>query len=111
MENVLLFRDGNSFVSQVLCSLLGYDYGTKYRRGDVYLSQRNAGGDSPDVLVCGAGLAGLGAAVAAARSGAKTMNVERMGFSGGFFMAIIGSAFDGFVDDRSGTLVVGGMGF
>ena len=39
----------------------------------------------PDVLVCGAGLAGLGAAVAAARSGAKTMVVERMGFAGGFF--------------------------
>ena len=47
----------------------------------------------PDVLVCGAGLAGIGAAVAAARSGAQTMVVERMGFAGGFFTAIIGSAF------------------
>jgi len=65
----------------------------------------------PDVLVCGAGLAGLGAAVAAARSGAKTMVVERMGFAGGFFTAIIGSAFDGFVDERSGTPVVGGIVF
>ena len=65
----------------------------------------------PDVLVCGAGLAGLGAAVAAARSGAKTMVVERMGFAGGFFTAIIGSAFDGFVDERSGTPVVGGVVF
>ena len=37
----------------------------------------------PDVLGCGAGLVGLGAAVAAACSGAKTMVVERMGFAGG----------------------------
>ena len=65
----------------------------------------------PDVLVCGAGLAGIGAAVAAARSGAQTMVVERMGFAGGFFTAIIGSAFDGFVDERSGTPVVGGIVF
>ena len=65
----------------------------------------------PDVLVCGAGLAGIGAAVAAARGGAQTMVVERMGFAGGFFTAIIGSAFDGFVDERSGTPVVGGLVF
>jgi hypothetical protein len=66
---------------------------------------------TPDVLVCGAGLAGIGAAVAAARSGAKTMVVERNGFAGGFFTAIIGSAFDGFVDERSGAPVVGGIVF
>lgn len=65
----------------------------------------------PDVLVCGAGLAGLGAAVAAARRGARTMVVERNGFAGGFFTAIIGSAFDGFVDERTGTPVVGGIVF
>ena len=39
----------------------------------------------PDVLVCGAGLVGLGAAVVAARSGAKTMVVERMGFAVFFY--------------------------
>jgi hypothetical protein len=65
----------------------------------------------PEVLVCGAGLAGLGAAVAAARAGARTMVVERNGFAGGFFTAIIGSAFDGFVDERSGAPVVGGIVF
>jgi NADPH-dependent 2,4-dienoyl-CoA reductase/sulfur reductase-like enzyme len=59
----------------------------------------------PDVLVCGAGLAGIGAAVAAARSGARTMVIERMGFAGGFFTAIIGSASDGFMDERSGAPV------
>jgi hypothetical protein len=37
----------------------------------------------PDVLVIGAGPAGIGAAVAAARNGAKTMLVERYGFLGG----------------------------
>jgi 2-polyprenyl-6-methoxyphenol hydroxylase-like FAD-dependent oxidoreductase len=66
---------------------------------------------TPDVLVCGAGLAGIGAAVAAARSGAKTMVVERNGFAGGFFTAIIGSAFDGFVDERTGIPAVGGIVF
>jgi len=36
-----------------------------------------------DVLVCGGGVAGLAAAVAAARSGAKTLLIERAGFLGG----------------------------
>lgn len=66
---------------------------------------------TPDVLVCGAGLAGIGAAVAAARAGASTLVVERNGFAGGFFTAVIGSAFDGFVDERTGTPVVGGLVF
>lgn len=66
---------------------------------------------TPDVLVCGAGLAGIGAAVSAARAGASTLVVERNGFAGGFFTAIIGSAFDGFVDERTGQPVVGGIVF
>jgi hypothetical protein len=65
----------------------------------------------PDVLVCGAGLAGIGAAVAAARAGAKTMVVERCGFPGGFFTAIVGSAFDGFNDQYTGLPAVGGVVF
>jgi hypothetical protein len=36
-----------------------------------------------DVLVCGGGVAGIAAAVAAARTGAKTLLVERAGFLGG----------------------------
>ena len=65
----------------------------------------------PDILVCGAGLAGIGAAVSAARAGASTLVVERNGFAGGFFTTIIGSAFDGFVDERTGQPVVGGIVF
>jgi hypothetical protein len=65
----------------------------------------------PDVLVCGTGLAGIGAAVAAARNGASVMAVDRMGFAGGFFTNIIGSAFDGFVYEGTGKPVVGGLVF
>ena len=61
--------------------------------------------------VCGDGLARIAAAVAAARGGADTLHVERMGFSGGFFTAVIGSAFDGWIDTRSGRSVVGGVVF
>ena len=39
------------------------------------------------------------------------MLIERNGFAGGFFTAIVGSAFDGFVDERTGTPVVGGLVF
>jgi glycine/D-amino acid oxidase-like deaminating enzyme len=66
---------------------------------------------TPDVLVCGGGVAGLGAAAAAARAGADTLLVERMGFAGGFFTAVIGSSFDGLIDPASGRPVVGGLVF
>ena len=65
----------------------------------------------PDILVCGTGLAGIGAAVAAARNGASVMAVDRMGFAGGFFTNVIGSAFDGFVYEGTGKPVVGGLVF
>lgn len=39
--------------------------------------------DRVDVLVCGGGVAGIAAAVAAARAGAKTLLIERAGFLGG----------------------------
>ena len=39
------------------------------------------------------------------------MLVERNGFAGGFFTAIVGSAFNGFVDELTGTPVVGGLVF
>lgn len=43
--------------------------------------------DDLDVLVCGGGPAGVGAALAAAREGARTMLVERYGLLGGMWTA------------------------
>lgn len=42
-----------------------------------------------DVLVCGGGVAGIGAALGAARAGARTMIVERNAFLGGAATAVI----------------------
>lgn len=65
----------------------------------------------PDVLVVGAGSAGITAAIAAGRTGASTVVVERNGFAGGFITAVFGPSFDGFVDLRSGVPIVGGLVF
>lgn len=65
----------------------------------------------PDVLVCGAGCAGLGAAIAAGRLGVETMIVERTGYAGGYLSNVTGAALDGFVDLRTGAPVVGGIAF
>lgn len=43
---------------------------------------------APEVLVVGGGIAGIGAACAAAREGADTLLVERMGFLGGTLTAV-----------------------
>lgn len=66
---------------------------------------------SPDVLVCGAGCAGVAAAIAAARSGASTMVIDRLGFAGGYMTSVGGAGLDGFVDLRSGLPIVGGIAF
>ncbi len=60
-----------------------------------------------DVAVLGGGAAGIGAAVAAAEEGCKTLLIERFGFLGGMATA-------GYVDPMSefsynGTLVTGGI--
>ena len=60
-----------------------------------------------DVVICGGGPAGIGAAVAAAERGAKTLLVERFGFLGGMATA-------GYVAPMSefycnGTRVTGGL--
>lgn len=60
-----------------------------------------------DVIVCGGGAAGIGAALAAAQKGAKTALVERFGFLGGMATA-------GYVNPMSefaynGRQVVGGI--
>lgn len=63
----------------------------------------------PDVLVCGGGCAGLGAALAAARSGAKTLLVERAGYAGGIITAVGLPFFDGIAHATSGKIVVRGL--
>lgn len=51
---------------------------------EILLSQQTIPvADTVDVLVCGGGVAGIAAAVAAARSGARTLLIERAGFLGG----------------------------
>ncbi|MEP6670699.1 MAG: FAD-dependent oxidoreductase [Chthoniobacter sp.] len=63
-----------------------------------------------DVLVCGGGCAGLAAALSAARNGARTMLVERAGFSGGIITAVGLPYFDGIADIKDGRVVVRGVG-
>jgi flavin-dependent dehydrogenase len=68
-----------------------------------------------DVLVCGGGPAGIGAALAAAREGARTLPIERWGQLGGVWTAgLLNPFFEAVgrgwvVDDlRAATLVTRG---
>lgn len=62
----------------------------------------------PDVLVVGGGPAGIGAAVAAARSGARTMLIERYGFVGGnLTVAMVNPMFT--FHDVNGRQVIRGV--
>ncbi len=63
----------------------------------------------PDVLVCGAGCAGVAAAVAAARMGVSTMVVEQWGFAGGNISAALVPGCCGLADMGTGELAVGGI--
>ena len=52
-------------------------------------------GESYDVIVCGAGPAGVGAAITAARRGKKTLLIERYGYAGGMWTAgLVNPLFD-----------------
>jgi len=51
-------------------------------------------GQNYDVVVCGAGSAGVAAACAAARAGARTLLLERHGFGGGILTAAMIHTFD-----------------
>ena len=62
-----------------------------------------------DVLVCGGGCAGLVAALAAARAGAKTLLVERAGFAGGIITTVGLPYFDGIAHVKENRVVVGGI--
>jgi hypothetical protein len=63
---------------------------------------------TPDVLVVGAGPAGLAAAIASARSGARTMLVERFGYVGGNLTAgLVGPCMTSFSLDGQTQLIKG----
>ncbi len=62
-----------------------------------------------EVLICGGGCAGIAAAVAAARNGAKTLLIERAGFSGGIITTVGLPYFDGLIDKPTGRFVVKGI--
>ncbi|MBI3832256.1 MAG: FAD-dependent oxidoreductase [Planctomycetes bacterium] len=62
-----------------------------------------------DVLVCGGGCAGLGAALAAAREGAKVLLLERAPFAGGILTAVGLPFLDGIACWHTGRLVVRGL--
>lgn len=63
-----------------------------------------------DVIVAGGGNAGFIAAVAASRSGARTILVERYGYLGGSLTATY-AASPGFFGDAEGRQVIAGLGW
>ncbi|MCB1077835.1 MAG: FAD-dependent oxidoreductase [Verrucomicrobiae bacterium] len=62
-----------------------------------------------DVLVCGGGCAGTAAALAAARSGAKVLLVEKAPFAGGIVTCVGLPYFDGIADIKDRRIVVRGI--
>lgn len=64
--------------------------------------------DDYDVIVAGAGTAGIVAAVAAARNGARTLVLERMGFMGGHIATQLLEHSAGWFDAK-GAATVGGL--
>ena len=72
-----------------------------------YRYVRNIPVERYEVVICGGGPAGIGAAIAAAENGAKTLLIERFGFLGGMATA-------GYVDPMSefaynGSRITGGI--
>lgn len=64
-----------------------------------------------DIVVCGAGCAGLAAALVSARSGARVLLVERSAFAGGIITNVGLSYFDGIADAVTDRIVLRGMAF
>lgn len=62
-----------------------------------------------DVLVCGSGCAGTAAALAAARSGANTLLIEKAPFAGGIITCVGLPYFDGIANIRDRRIVVRGI--
>lgn len=62
-----------------------------------------------DILVCGGGCAGVAAALAAARSGANVLLVEKAPFAGGIITSVGLPYFDGIANIRDNRIVVRGV--
>jgi hypothetical protein len=73
------------------------------------MAERHDGQIDVDVLVCGGGCAGVGAALAAARSGARTLLVEWAGFAGGIMTAVGLPFFDGIADIHDNRILTRGI--
>jgi FAD dependent oxidoreductase len=67
--------------------------------------------DRYDVVVVGAGSAGATAAIAAARTGARTLLVDRMGFLGGISTAVLDTFYAFYTPGEVPKRVVGGIGW
>jgi glycine/D-amino acid oxidase-like deaminating enzyme len=67
--------------------------------------------DRYDVVVVGAGSAGASAAIAAARSGASTLLVDRLGFVGGTSTAVLDTFYAFYTPGEHPARVVGGIGW
>lgn len=65
--------------------------------------------DEVDVLVCGGGPAGIGAAIAAARRGARTMLVEQQGCLGGVATNVLVGVWLGSYSSDGAYPVIGGV--
>jgi hypothetical protein len=63
----------------------------------------------PDVLVCGAGCAGIAAALACARGGAQTLLIERAPFAGGIITCAGLPHFDGVGRKKDGVIMTRGI--
>ena len=67
--------------------------------------------DAYDVAVVGAGSAGSSAAIAAARAGARTLLVDRLGFMGGTSTAVLDTFYAFYTPGDAPQRVVGGVGW
>ena len=67
--------------------------------------------DRWDVIVVGSGAAGSSAAISAARAGARTLLVDRLGFMGGTSTAVLDTFYAFYTPGAAPRRVVGGLGW
>jgi len=74
-----------------------------------YTSTEPAISGEMDVIVAGGGVSGIAAAIGAARAGARTLLIERMGFLGGVASAALMTSMTNFIFTGDGRQVVKGV--